>query len=133
MKTTTIALSERDIRARMGEYYGEITEDLDKHLCDGGGHPEYGWRTYIMHHTDNKDGSTIWIFRVPGATRGRIIVDNKDIIVEFEVYNETGDCYEEAVSEVCNKYIGYELVIESLAEDYHKNRTYYPRVLKGGA
>ena len=107
---TTIIISKDEVRGMLSEYYGDITEELDKHLRNGGSF-EYGWRSYIMHHTDNDDGSTIYVFRyvfrVPGATRGCIIVDDKGIIKEFRVYKETGNCYEDAVFEVCGIRVGF--------------------------
>lgn len=95
-----------------GKYIGEITYDIDNFLFD---HLKdfKSTSTYIMKF----DKNTL-IFRLPGATRGNIKIDNSNIIQSIEFYDDQCfgkiGCYKkEVVDYITSKYIGYKITFKN--------------------
>lgn len=71
--------------------------------------PEYRhFETYIY---DEPIGR-IWLIRYPGATRGKIVVDENMIIQKISLYDDSRDIYEDLVDKIFEKYIGMKLIIK---------------------
>jgi hypothetical protein len=73
--------------------------------------PNKNFKTYIYDHSPN--GRT-WGIRYPGATRGSIIVDENNIIIDIILSNipQLGSIYKDEVKECFKKYIGMKLVMK---------------------
>lgn len=87
-------------------YYNEITDYLDKYLLKVD-NCWRGYRNYIYEEPINNS----WLIRVPGATRGNIIVDDNNIILEINLY-EDSFCYNREVLNNLDQFIGSKLVME---------------------
>ena len=90
------------------ELTNDLTREMDSYYAYDKKYLEYT-RTYLYPYDKN-----IWLIRFPGATRGRIVLNNDGIIVEIELYDDeyrTDDIYKPEVRECFKKYIGMKLVI----------------------
>lgn len=105
---------------RNGEYFGELTEYIDKFLIRSykKNMKRYiGSATYIMPPEKLKvwGEDTLCIIRVPGATRGKIVVDEENVIKEIVIYEDSAlgcvRCYKKAIlKESFKEYIGCKLI-----------------------
>lgn len=106
-------------------YYNNFTEELDKynHVYEQFKDKEYAgcWRTYLW-EPDVKNAvqgkENLVAFRVPGATRGHVKVDDNLIIQDIVFYEDTCfshniGCYKESIKEVIPKFLGTKLEIEA--------------------
>lgn len=79
-------------RKYSNEYYGEITEFIDKYLISETDkrmmEEGYCLGTYLW-GLEQYDDFKATSFRFPGATRGYIKVDNNDIIIDIRFYGDT--------------------------------------------
>lgn len=65
--------------------------------------------TYIYNGKIDK----YWLIRFPGASRGRITVDENEVIVNIEIYNDENNIYKPETEDILKqKYLGYKMVIE---------------------
>ena len=81
-----------------GDMINDLTKELDKHLESKIG----SFKSYI--HEEIIDG--FYLIRYPGATRGRIDIDENNIITEITLYESTFDCYLESAKSCTEKYVG---------------------------
>lgn len=98
--------------------YCELTDEMDKFLKHG---KRRSYRTYMYDFGDrkttfydHKEGH-VYVMRVPGATRGCIVTNEKDVIdivmfYEDTCYGKTG-CYNPKMEEIKEKYIGRKVVV----------------------
>lgn len=75
----------------------EVTEYLDKYLI--GNLHEYYYNYIYEEPSDNK-----WLIRVPGATRGNILIEN-GVIKHIELYDDSF-CYRKEVLFNLDQFIG---------------------------
>jgi hypothetical protein len=92
-------------------FENDLTREMDKHRS----YESEISHTYIYDHQLNK-GS--WALRLPGATRGSIIVDNENAIKDINLYEDTCfgrlGCYKESVREMVRRFVGYKIVFENV-------------------
>lgn len=81
-------------------YRNEITDFLDKYLLDDFCEYRDIYSNYIYDTSFNNR----WLIRVPGATRGNILVED-GIIKSIEIY-EDSFCYKREVLDHIDKFIG---------------------------
>lgn len=89
-------------RTRQG-YRNEITDFLDKYLLDDFCEFREIYSNYIYDEPFNNR----WLIRVPGATRGNILVED-GIVKSIEIY-EDSFCYKREVLDHINQFIGREI------------------------
>ena len=88
------------------DYVCELTEDMDKYIKFE--NPTI-FNTYIYNDKIDK----YWLIRFPGATRGRITVDENEVITNIEIYRDENNIYKEETENILReKYIGYKIVKE---------------------
>ena len=98
------------------EFYGEFTKDLDTRLREGykeiiKNRSSNHSLSRILIHELNVGGPTTLVFRVPGATRGCIYLDNNQIITSIEVYKDISQCYVDGTEEYLNeKWVGTKMI-----------------------
>ena len=94
----------------ISRYRCDITYEMDKYLL----HRHSYIYTYIEFfkdrlYIDGKEGN-VYLFRVPGATRGCIKTDEEGIIESIDFYEDTCygsvGCYRREVEGVKEEYIG---------------------------
>jgi len=82
----TIVLKEND-----GDYYGEITDELNSHLKESPKRvldKKYTFGTYICKPDTLEDSEDkIWSIRYPGATRGHIVTNKDNEIIDIMIMN----------------------------------------------
>lgn len=89
------------------KWHTNLTEELDKYLL-----VKYPFnKTYLWGYEEGVEiDNNIISFRVPGATRGHIVVTEDFIIKEIVIYKDAYDsvwaCYKPEVVEIIPKYIG---------------------------
>lgn len=105
----------------MNNFFNNFTKELDKYnyVYDEFKDKDYGncWRTYLW-EPDVKDAiqgkDRLIAFRVPGATRGHVKVDDNLIIQDIVFYDTSFSncgCYNESVKEVIPKFLGTKLEV----------------------
>lgn len=88
-------------------YIGSITKEMDRFCKD-----KCKWfRTYILIYELNEK-ENIYVFRLPGATRGNIKTDKNNVIKEINFYKDTFDVYQEAIVDYCKKFIDCRLIFK---------------------
>lgn len=99
------------------EFYGEFTEDLDTRLREGykeiikNRSSNHSLSRLLIHELNVGNEPTILVFRVPGATRGCIYLDNNQIITSIEVYKDISQCYVDGTEEYLNeKWVGTKMI-----------------------
>lgn len=103
----------------MKDVHNKLTEELDKYLIKEilkspymNLHRTYLYGPDIERYFKGKDNRIV--FRVPGATRGQIVLDNEDTIIRIDFiedtcFNKTYGCYTRNVIKVRDKFIGTKL------------------------
>lgn len=83
----------------------DITKMLDKHLKK----EIEGFYNYI--YNERFEGG-IYLIRYPGATRGKVKVDENMVIEDIIIYSNTDECYEKDVRNYLNEFIGMKMVLQ---------------------
>lgn len=88
------------------DYVCDLTREMDMCLNI----ERHSFNTYIYH--EKIDG--YWLIRYPGATRGKIVVDENDVIKNIILYDNTyvARIYGYKVKNIFKKYIGKKIIIE---------------------
>lgn len=100
-----------DLITKKDEYIeltNNLTREMDSYYVYDKKYLEH-MKTFLYPYNKN-----VWLIRFPGATRGRIILDDNDKIIEIELYHnehKTDEIYKPQVRECFKKYIGMKLVI----------------------
>lgn len=105
----------------MNEYYNNFTAELDKYRTDEIKNSRYEdlLRTYLwlpeVEEVRERKGKII-AFRIPGATRGCVKVDDNLIIENITFYDDTCfakglRCYKDDIKNVVPKLIGTKLEV----------------------
>ena len=103
--------------------YNAFTEECDKYLIKGYAKAakEFNARTYLHKGGDlenGTDGKQFVVFRVPGASRGALIVDSGQIVdIKFNDdtcfdYKKGVGCFHKKVVEATKKFIGTQYVVD---------------------
>lgn len=93
-------------KKRRFDYVCELTEEMDKHLKFNN---PGNFCTYIYNDKIDK----YWLIRFPGATRGRITVDENEVIINIEIYNDENNIYRPKTENILKeKYIGMKIIFE---------------------
>lgn len=113
----------------MNNYYNNFTKELDKYniIFNKYKDCEYNscWRTYLWDADVERavqGKKTLIAFRVPGATRGHIEVDDNLIIKDIVFYedvcfsNNLG-CYVKNAKEIIPKFLGTKLEVEQYEKE----------------
>jgi hypothetical protein len=89
-------------------FYNDMTKEFDNYLLYKG-----TFETYIMEPEEFTDGRSCAL-RVPGATRGAVVVDENNVITEIVLYEDTCfgkvACYDRSILDILPSYIGAKLV-----------------------
>ena len=100
-----------------GEYYGELTEYMDRFLISSRKKMKRYLGTYVMSplKLETWGEDILCIIRVPGATRGKIVVDEENIVKEIVIYPDSAlgcvRCYQKSIlKEKFKKFIGCKLI-----------------------
>ncbi len=105
--------------------YNSFTEECDKFLIKGyaRGAKVFGAKTYLYKGgdlEDSEEGGQFVAFRVPGATRGALIVESGKIIdikfnedTCFDYRNGVG-CYNKKIVDATKKFIGTEYKVDEV-------------------
>lgn len=89
-------------------YIGSITKEMDR-FCKYKDITTF--RTYILVYELNEK-ENIYVFVLPGATRGNIKTDKNNVITEINFYKDAFDVYQEAIVEHCKKFIDCRLIFK---------------------
>lgn len=89
-------------------YIGSITKEMDRFSKYKSIHSH---KTYVMKFESNEE-QNIYIFRIPGSTRGDIITDKENVIKEINFYKEAFECYQENITDYCKKFIDCRLIFK---------------------
>lgn len=82
----------------------ELTEELDKHLVRPS---SIGLKNYLYPYSKG-----IALIRYPGATRGKIELDEDGVITSIKIYEGATFIYKEEVHVAMEKFIGREIIIK---------------------
>jgi len=115
MKNREIKLRIRDLSPGFEEYYCEITDKLDEYLLGG---VRRFYRTYMCDYGDRKrfngEEGYIYLIRVPGATRGCVMVNPEGVIDRMEIYEDSYagrlNCYRSDVVNVTSEFMGCKIL-----------------------
>lgn len=94
----------KTVKKHSFQLVNKLTLEMDKFRKPECRHFE----TYVFDEPIGK----FWFIRYPGATRGKIVVDENMIIQKISLYNDTRDIYEDSVDKIFEKYIGMKLIIK---------------------
>ena len=114
------------------EYFNGLTIEMDKYID----YQMYPINTYLyepyneMKNNRKEDGSVVIAIRYPGATRGHIVIDKNNIIIDIVIYNDykggkdlgdkTCSGYSIEVREAVKRFIGYKIELCSEIEGQGK-------------
>lgn len=98
----------KEVNIIYDRYTGSITKEMDKFLKYKSIH---SYKTYIAKYDIGKK-ENIYVFRVPGATRGDIITDKDNVIKEINFYKNAFDVYQENITNYCGRFIGCKLIFK---------------------
>lgn len=113
--SSPFGFSEKSIQI---EFRGEFTEDLDTKLINVWMELKKSRRlakslSYILYYDQH-----VLIFRVPGATRRCIHLDDNQIIKKIDVYKDISQCYIDETEEYLNqRWIGTKIILEYKPEE----------------
>ena len=94
------------LKRKRFDYICKLTEDMDN--CIKNENPTR-FKTCIYNGKIDK----YWLIRFPGATRGRITVDENEVITNIEIYKDENNIYRpETEDTLKEKYIGYKIILE---------------------
>lgn len=100
------------VREKRTQYSDDIVNDFTRELDKYTNNVDGVFCNYIyaekMHRGENRYFVS---FRFPGATRGHLVLDRKDVIVDIVIYKDSNYIYKDGVEEAIKKFIGYILEI----------------------
>lgn len=100
----------------MDEWVNDLTHFMDSFLIRKSKYFE----TYIC---KNKTSRNHWVIRYPGATRGHILVDDDNIILDIVLYDTCDMCYSKDIYEYVKIVIGDKLIFDDeKLQDFRENK-----------
>ena len=100
------------VREEIGEeFVNDITREMDKHLIKD--FSNIGWNTYIYERRLKKNVLTL---RYPGATKGRIEVDDNMVVVDVIIYEPAEgeeSIYKETAEKAVRQFIGSKITFKN--------------------